>query len=198
MHGIERLARGEAHLIQGFAEMLESMTAVGDLGGHRRPWLCPSASAVERSRAHLHPRRLLEPLRHRRGRPLREQGHGLAARQINAHGALGRAFPPREVIHAADRGRGERRRQRSSVFRLTARSHAWPRRTPAVPPRAPSRATSRWASRMVRRAQGAATVGRRAVTMRRRQWGWRQNHWRTRRWRCTRDCAQGRSARVRS
>jgi hypothetical protein len=37
MHGIERLARGEAHLIQGFAEMLESMTAVGDLGGHRRP-----------------------------------------------------------------------------------------------------------------------------------------------------------------
>jgi hypothetical protein len=199
MHGLESLAMGEAHLIQGFAAILESMKAVGDLGGRRRPWLCTlgiRGRAI--ARAHLHPRMLLEPLRHRRGRPSREQCHGLAARQINEHGALGLAFPQREVIHAEDRGRGERRSRRSSVFRRTARSHAWPRRTPAVPPRATPRATRRWASRMVRRAQGAATVGRRSVKMRRRQWGLRQNHVRPRSWSCTRHGAQGRSARVRS
>lgn len=55
----------------------------------------------------------------------------------------------------------------------------------------------RWASRRVRRAQGAATVGRRSVKMRRGQERLRQNHLRTRSCKRTRYCAQGKSARVR-
>ena len=47
-------------------------------------------------------------------------------------------------------------------------------------------------------AQGAATVGRRAVKRRRRQGRVRHNHWRTRSWRRTRSAAQGRAARVRA
>ena len=66
-------------------------------------------------------------------------------------------------------GAGCLRSTRSRVLRLTTRSHAWPRRTPAFPPSATPRATRRWASRSVRRAQGAATVGRRSVKIRRRQ-----------------------------
>jgi len=57
------------------------------------------------------------------------------------------------------------------------------------------RATKRWASRSVRRAQGAATVGKRSVKMRRGQARLRQNHLRTHSWRRTRYVAQGRSAR---
>src|SRR5437870_4193193 len=60
------------------------------------------------------------------------------------------------------------------------------------------RATKRWASRNVRRAQGAATVGKRSVKIRRGQARLRQNHIRTHSWRRTRYAAQGRSARVRS
>jgi hypothetical protein len=83
-------------------------------------------------------------------------------------------------------GTGSLRSRRSRVLRLTTRSHWWLRRTPAVPPRATPRATKRWASRSVRRAHGAATVGKRSVKMRRRQERLRQNHLRTCRWRRTR------------
>jgi hypothetical protein len=110
MHGIKSLAMGEEHLIQGFPKILEYMKADGDLGGRRRPLLCTlgiRGRAIARN--HLHPRMLLEPVGEGVGGPIREQWHGLAALQINEYGARGLAFPQREVNHAEDRGRGERR-----------------------------------------------------------------------------------------
>ncbi len=195
--------RGE-HLVQRFREILQQMKAVRNLGGAGRA-LTGALGIRTRPipRDHLHPGVLPEPLRHGLGGALREQGHGLAALQVHQDRAIGVPFPQGEIVHPQHPGRGERRggcrrSRRSRVFRLTARSHAWPRRTPALPPRAMPRATRRWASRSVRRAQGAATVGSRSVKMRRRQARLRQNHLRTRSWRRTRYCAQGRSARVRS
>ena len=105
--------------------------------------------------------------------------------------------PPPAPEAWAKMGCGNLRSRRSNVFRLTTSAHAWPRCTPALPPKAMPRATKRWASRGVRRAQGAATVGRRSVKIRRGQARLRQNHLRTRSWRHTRYAAQGRSARVR-
>jgi hypothetical protein len=135
---------------------------------------------------HLHAGVLAQPLRDRLGRALREQGRGLPALQIHQDRAISVAFPQCKVIHAEDRRRGARRSRRRRVFRLTARSHWWPSRTPALPPRAMPRATKRWASRSVRQAQGAAMVGNRSVKMRRLQEVFGQNHLRTRSWRRTR------------
>ena len=43
------------------------------------------------------------------GRAIREERHGLAALQIDQHGAIGLAFPQGEIIHPEHRGGGQRR-----------------------------------------------------------------------------------------
>src|SRR6266540_1288238 len=55
-------------------------------------------------------------------------------------------------------GRGRRRRRRKRVLRLTARSHAWLRRTPALPPRAIPRATRRWAKGSVSKVEMTTSI----------------------------------------
>jgi len=162
------------HLLQGLGEIAEEMKPIGDLRGGGGPLtrpVCVGGRAIARD--HLDPRMVLEPLRQRVALAVWEERDGLAAFQVHEGGALRVAFPQRLIIHAQDPGRREVR------LRLTRRSHAWPRRTPAVPPSATPSAPRRWASRRVRRAQGAATVDRRSVKMRR-QWRLRQNHLRTR------------------
>jgi hypothetical protein len=52
---------------------------------------------------------LPEPLRHGVGRAIRQQGHGLAAFQINEDGAIGLAFAQGEIVYPQHAGRGERR-----------------------------------------------------------------------------------------
>src|SRR6266851_8758869 len=54
----------------------------------------------------LHTRMRLEPLRHRHGRALWQEGDGLAALQVDEERAIGVAFPQRPVIHAQHPGRG--------------------------------------------------------------------------------------------
>src|SRR6266446_2188525 len=53
----------------------------------------------------LHTRMRLEPLRHRHGRALWQEGDGLAALQVDEDRAVGVAFAQRPVIHAQHPGR---------------------------------------------------------------------------------------------
>ena len=52
---------------------------------------------------------LPEPLRHRLGRALRQECHGLATLQVHQDRARGVPFAQGEVIHPKHPGRGERR-----------------------------------------------------------------------------------------
>ena len=70
------------------------MKAVRDLCGCGSPLSC--AISIGRravARDDLDPWMRAEPLGHRLGRPIREQGHGMVAFQINEHRAIGLAFP---------------------------------------------------------------------------------------------------------
>ena len=104
--------------------------------------------------------------------------------------------PPRTVGVGAS-GPATWRKTRSSVCRLTATSQAWLRACRPAPRAPDHRATRRWTSRRVRRAQGAATGGRRSVKMRRPQARFAQNHLRTRHGQRPRYAAHGSSASVR-
>ena len=67
------------HLGEGFGEVLQQLKAVRDLGGLRGP--LPGALGVRTCpipRDHLHAGMRPEPLGHRRGRPVWQQGNGLA------------------------------------------------------------------------------------------------------------------------
>jgi hypothetical protein len=51
----------------------------------------------------------LEPLRQSVGGAIRQEGHGLAAFEINEHGAIGLAFPQGKIVPPEHSGRGARR-----------------------------------------------------------------------------------------
>jgi hypothetical protein len=94
------------HLGEGFGEVLYQMQTVRDLrrGGY------PLAHALgirtgPIPRDDLYPRVCLEPLRHRLGRAVRQQRHGLVALQVHEDGAIGVPSAQGEIIHA-QHGRG--------------------------------------------------------------------------------------------
>ncbi len=109
----------------------------------------------------------------------------------------------RPVIHAQRRRRVGRRHgcspdQAQQVFRLVASPMLRPRRAPAAPPSARPTAVSRSDSRAVLQAQGAKTLGRRSVEMRRLHPALSQKSFQTWSWTATACSLQGRSAKARS
>ena len=90
---------------QGFPEILQEMEAIRDLG---RLWGALLGAFGIRTRPiprdHLHAGVRPEPLRHRRGRPVWQQGNGLAALQVDEDRAVGVAFPQRPVVHPQHAG----------------------------------------------------------------------------------------------
>ena len=171
---VECLAVRAEHLVQRFPEILQQMKTVRDLGGRRRPVPCAvGIGGRPIPRDDLHPGVLPEPLGYGLGGALREQGHGLAALEIDQDRAVGVPFAQGEIVDAQHPWAWETTGQAAGAARAAGCSGsrpgptAWPRRIPAFPPSAMPRATRRWASRRVRRAQGAATVGSRSVKIRR-------------------------------
>ncbi len=105
--GSAEMTRRDAHLLQGFPEILEQREAIRDLGGGGSPLagaLGLGAPAVPCD--HLDPGMSLEPLGDGLGVPLRQESNGLAAFEINAHRAIRLAFAERELVHPKDRGGG--------------------------------------------------------------------------------------------
>ena len=86
---------------------------------------------------------------------------------------------------------------RSRVSGLVRSPSRCPNCAPVSPPRARPQARRRCASRRVRRAHGAATVGRRSVKIWQGHVGWSQKNFRTRRCKWTVYGPHGRAARVR-
>jgi hypothetical protein len=121
-----------------------------------------------------------------------------ARRTGPSHGRVRSApsSPPRPGGRATE-GIGTRRRRRRRGRRLMATPTPRRRRTPAAPPQARALCGRPGQRRTVRRAQGATTPGRRAVTRRRGQRPWTPPNCRTRRGPTTPPWAHGRSARGR-
>ncbi len=112
------------------------MKAVRHLRGGR----CPLTRALSIRTGsipgdHLHPWVLPQPLRHRRGGALREQGHRLTALEVDQDRARGLALPQGEIVHPEHPGRGERRGRlpaEQAQERVPAHPHV-PRVTEAHP-----------------------------------------------------------------
>jgi len=112
------------------------MKAVRHLRGGRCP--LPRALSIRTGSIpgdHRHPWVLPQPLRHRRGGALREQGHRLTALEVDQDGAVGLALPQGEIVHPEHPGRGERRGRlpaEQAQERVPAHPHV-PRVTEAPP-----------------------------------------------------------------
>jgi hypothetical protein len=100
--------RGE-DLVHGFREILQEMTAVGDLGGGGGA--LPGTVGIGLrpiTRDHFHTRRLPEPRRQGRGGAIGEERDRLAALEIDEYRAIGLALPHRQIVHAEDGGARDR------------------------------------------------------------------------------------------
>ena len=96
-----RLKASELSL-NGLAEVLQQMKAIGDLPRLRRALtrsLRIEASAVAAD--HLHFRMLLEPVGRGRRRTIPQQVHYLTALQVHDDRAVVGALPPRPIINAS-------------------------------------------------------------------------------------------------
>ena len=115
-----------------------------------------------------------QPGRQALSRALGQQVEDLMILQIDQDGPIALPPPPRPLIHANDPGRG------SSRCGGCLHEPQQGGRTCCEAQAGCQAASKRCASRTVWRAQGAATVGRRSVKMRRGHWRFGQNHLRTR------------------
>ena len=201
--GVAQLAgMGHEHQFQRLGQVLQQVEAVRHLhrpGSAAAGALGIGAGAVTGD--DLHTGVGAQPGGERAGLAVGQQRHRAAALEVHQHGAVGvplrraQSSTPR-ADGVAQSGRGARRTRRSSVLRLAPSPSRAPSRAPPAPPRVRPRAVRRWASRAVRRAQGAATPGRRSAKMRRPHRVLSQNIRRTPS-RTVMACSpQGRSARI--
>ena len=95
-------------LVERFPKILQHMKAISNLGRLGRA-LTRALGIRTRPipRNHLHPGVLPEPLRHRLGGAFREQGHRLAAFQVDQDRAIGVPFAQGEIVHPQHPGRGQ-------------------------------------------------------------------------------------------
>ena len=141
---VECLAMREEHLVERFAEILQEMEAVGNLGGRRGALACALGIGTRAiPRDDLYPGMLPEPLGHGVRGAIRQQGHGLAALQINEHGARGLAFPQGKIIHTEHSGGGAGRDglPAKQAQQGVAAQHHVPRVAelhPSLPPKRPA------------------------------------------------------------
>jgi hypothetical protein len=94
-------------LDEGCRQMLDAREPIRHLDGRGRA--VTSALGIGTrpiARDDLHPGVLPQPLRHRFGGPLRQQGHGLPAFQIHQDRAIGVPFAQGKIVHPEHPGRG--------------------------------------------------------------------------------------------
>jgi hypothetical protein len=114
------------HLVPGFPEILQHMKTVCDLRGSRGTLACTLRIRTRPiPRDDLPPGVLPQPLRHRLGGALREQGYRLPAFQVHQDRAIGVPFAQDEIVPPSTLGLGNDGvgclRSRRGVFRLTTR-----------------------------------------------------------------------------
>jgi len=83
----------------GVIVTLGDIAEKGLLAMFRRQGYTLSIPTAPLPRDHLHPGVRPEPLRHRLGHPIREQGHRLPALQVHQDRAIRVPFPQGEIVH---------------------------------------------------------------------------------------------------